>query len=214
MTLELVGGRLIARHLGSSLYTWTSIIGVVLAGISMGNYAGGYIADRFGTRKTMAVLFGLSSVACVLTVASNNLVSNLAWLGNLGWPMRVATHIFLVFLVPSILLGTIAPVVVKRALEYGLSTGRTIGDLYAWGAIGSIAGTFITGFYLIAKIGTIATIWGIGAVLLIMSILYWHRYWLVYVWATIFIASIIAGQFNPGWVRNTHDPKIIYENES
>ena len=31
MVLELVAGRLTARHLGSSLYTWTSIIGVVLA---------------------------------------------------------------------------------------------------------------------------------------------------------------------------------------
>jgi hypothetical protein len=29
MVVELVAGRLIARHLGSSLYTWTSIIGVV-----------------------------------------------------------------------------------------------------------------------------------------------------------------------------------------
>lgn len=41
MVLELVAGRLIARHLGSSLYTWTSIIGIILAGISLGNYLGG-----------------------------------------------------------------------------------------------------------------------------------------------------------------------------
>ena len=46
MVLELVAGRLIARHLGSSLYTWTSVIGVVLAGITIGNYLGGRIADR------------------------------------------------------------------------------------------------------------------------------------------------------------------------
>ncbi len=30
MVVELVAGRLIARHLGSSLYTWTAVIGVVL----------------------------------------------------------------------------------------------------------------------------------------------------------------------------------------
>ncbi|MFA5251569.1 MAG: fused MFS/spermidine synthase, partial [Phycisphaerae bacterium] len=51
MVLELVAGRLIARHLGSSLYTWTSVIGVVLAGITIGNYLGGRIADRFEARK-------------------------------------------------------------------------------------------------------------------------------------------------------------------
>ena len=37
MVVELVAGRIIARFLGSSLYTWTSIIGVVLAGITIGN---------------------------------------------------------------------------------------------------------------------------------------------------------------------------------
>ena len=41
MILELVASRLIARHLGASLYTWTSVIGVVLAGITLGNYVGG-----------------------------------------------------------------------------------------------------------------------------------------------------------------------------
>ena len=223
MILELVGGRLIARNLGSSLYTWTSIIGVVLLGISIGNYCGGRIADRFGTRKTLAMLFGISSVACVLTVASNNLVSTLAWLGDVGWPARVFTHICLVFLFPSILMGTISPIVAKRALQQGLATGRTIGDLYAWAAIGSIAGTFVTGFYLIAKFGTVATVWGVGIVLLVMSILYWHRFWWVYVWAAIFIGSIIAGRFQFKWVESVGtmlflnqqvDSSILYETES
>ena len=35
MVLELVAGRIIAPHVGVSLYTWTSVIGVVLAGISL-----------------------------------------------------------------------------------------------------------------------------------------------------------------------------------
>jgi hypothetical protein len=30
MVLELVASRLIARYLGSSLYTWTAVIGIVL----------------------------------------------------------------------------------------------------------------------------------------------------------------------------------------
>ncbi len=74
MIIELVAGRLIARHLGSSLYTWTSVIGVVLAGITIGNYMGGRIADRFSPRKTLSVLFAAASVACVIIVIGNNLV--------------------------------------------------------------------------------------------------------------------------------------------
>ena len=41
LVLEIVAGRILAPFIGVSLYTWTSIIGIVLAGISLGNYLGG-----------------------------------------------------------------------------------------------------------------------------------------------------------------------------
>jgi hypothetical protein len=41
MALEMVAGRLVTRHLGSSVYGWTSVIAVLLAGLSVGNYLGG-----------------------------------------------------------------------------------------------------------------------------------------------------------------------------
>ena len=36
MVIELLAGRLLAPYIGVSLYTWTSIIGVILAGIALG----------------------------------------------------------------------------------------------------------------------------------------------------------------------------------
>ena len=51
MILELVAGRIIAPYVGVSLYTWTSVIGVVLAGISLGNYLGGVLADRWASLR-------------------------------------------------------------------------------------------------------------------------------------------------------------------
>lgn len=176
MILELVAGRLLAKNLGSSLYTWTSVIGVVLAGITVGNYMGGRIADRFPARKALALLLGISSVACVTTVILNNLVGEWIWLWKLSWPAHVLTQVFLVFMLPSALLGTISPVVAKMALDQGLPTGRTVGDIYACGAAGSIAGTFLAGFYLIAAMGTVAIIWTVAAVLMLMAILYWIRF--------------------------------------
>lgn len=46
MVLEIVVARLLAPYVGVSLYTWTSIIGVILAGLSLGNWLGGVWADR------------------------------------------------------------------------------------------------------------------------------------------------------------------------
>lgn len=223
MVLELVAGRLIARHLGSSLYTWTSVIGVVLAGITIGNYLGGRIADRFHPTKTLSVLFGIASLTCVTTVVLNNLVGGWLFLWYISWPVRVFTHVTLVFLIPSTLLGTISPVVAKMALDRGLPTGRTVGDIYACGAAGSIVGTFLAGFCLIAAMGTIAIIWTIGIVLLLMAILYWARLWVLYLWAVIFIILMTMAMAPVQWAERTSsslalrekpNPNVLYEDET
>jgi len=223
MVLELVASRLIAKHLGSSLYTWTSVIGVVLAGITVGNYLGGRIADRFTARKTLAVLLAISSIACVATVVLNNLVSGWMLLWYFRWPLRVFCHVSLVFFIPSALLGTISPVVAKMALDQGLPTGRTVGDIYAFGAAGSIAGTFLAGFYLIAAMGTIAIIWTVGAALLLIAILHRPRLWGLYLWAAIFFTLMTMAMAPTDWAKDTAaslalrekpDPKILYEDES
>jgi tetratricopeptide (TPR) repeat protein len=126
-------------------------------------------------------------------------------------------------MLPSLLLGMISPVVAKTALDKGLTTGRTVGDIYAFGAAGSILGTFLAGFYLIDLIGTIATIWAVAAVLLLIAILYCARLWALYIWAVIFIASMTMGIAPAKWaesigstlaLRKQKDPSILYETES
>ena len=223
MTLELVASRLVARDLGSSLYTWTSIIGVVLAGISIGNYCGGRIADRHHARRALAVLFGLSSAACVAIVVVNNLVGQWTWLWQLSWPLHVFLHVALVFLLPSTLLGMISPVVAKMALDQGLATGRTVGDIYAWGAAGSIAGTFLAGFFLIATFGTVTIIWSIGAAMLAAALVYWMSCWALHLWGAAFAALATMGMAPVEWatdagvaahLRQRPDPSVIYEDET
>jgi spermidine synthase len=223
MVLELVAARLIARHLGSSLYTWTAVIGVVLAGISLGNYVGGRIADRFVARKALSVLFAISSVTCVVTVIANNLVGEWTLLWHLSWPGRIFTHIFLVFMLPSTLLGTISPVVAKMALDRGLPSGRTVGDIYAWSAVGSIAGTFAAGYYLIPAMGTILIVWTIGGILLLMSILYCVSHWPFLMLAIFFLSAMAIGTGPANWcqaagvalaLREEPDPTLVYRDET
>ena len=50
------------RHLGSSIYGWTSVIGVLLGGLSLGNFLGGKIADQFTSEKQASWLFLVASV--------------------------------------------------------------------------------------------------------------------------------------------------------
>jgi spermidine synthase len=223
MVLELVAGRVIARHLGSSLYTWTTVIGVVLGGITIGYYFGGVIADKFNARKALSALFAIGSAACLITVILNNIIGEWLFLWKLTWPVRVFSHVSLLFLLPSILLGAISPVVAKMALDKGLPQGRTVGDIYAWGAAGSIAGTFAAGFYLIAAIGPVAIIWLVGACLAIMAVLYRKRFWPYYLWLAAFVFMLIIAAAHAQWCQKTGgtlllreaiDPSVIYQAES
>src|SRR5262249_50301322 len=65
MTLELTASRVLAQYLGVSLFTWTGIIGVMLAGTALGNFTGGQLADR--PIRTLAWLAGVAT--WFLTVA-------------------------------------------------------------------------------------------------------------------------------------------------
>lgn len=171
MIVELLAGNVIAGFLGGSLYTWTSVIGVIMAGIAAGNYVGGRLADRFAADRLLGLLFLLSAAACATILRLNGLVG--AALD--GWdvtPGRIAVHVFAVFFVPGGLLGTMSPVIAKMALDRGLATGRTVGSVYAANAAGSIVGTFLTGFYLTPNFPTSRTIWTVAILLSIIGVCY------------------------------------------
>jgi predicted membrane-bound spermidine synthase len=180
MTLELVAGRIIAKHLGHSLQTWTSVICVVLAGITVGNYAGGWIADFMSPRIALAALFFAGSLGAFAIPFINDWVGTWNWKNLLAktgeedysWSNRILLHVTVVFFAPSVLLGLISPVVAKMALELRGAVGRTVGSVYAWGAAGSIAGTYVTGFYLIEAFGMMAVVCGVSIVLVFMGCLF------------------------------------------
>ena len=61
MILELVASRLVARHVGASLSVWTSVIGIMLGGICLGNVLGGRLADRVEPSKAIGPLYALGA---------------------------------------------------------------------------------------------------------------------------------------------------------
>ncbi len=172
MALELTAGRLIARYLGQSLYTWTAIIGVILAGISLGNYAGGRWADRSCSRRTCSVQFLLAAGACLSALATNAWAGQWSVLEACAWPVRIALHVTLVFFVPAAVLGTISPVIARRALAQGAATGATIGKVYAWATAGSILGTVLTGFWLVVLMGASKIVVSVSTVLAAIGLVY------------------------------------------
>ena len=171
MTLELTASRLIGKHVGSSLYTWTSVIGVVLAGITLGNWLGGWLADRFDRGRSLAWMYLLASLSCGSVLWLDQLVGSIPRPESLSWPAWVLTVVALIFLLPALALGATSPLVASMALDRSSKTGSTVGNVYAWGALGSIVGTFLTGFYLIDVWGTRSIIGLTASMLAIMAVI-------------------------------------------
>lgn len=170
MILELVAGRIIAPTVGVSLYTWTSVIGVILAGMSLGNYLGGRLADRFASLRllgTMFLLGGLASLG-VLGIDQLGIVDRVEWHLVAEILLQIATLFFL----PATILGTISPIVVKLAMRDLDRAGTTVGRISAFGTAGSIVGTFATGFWLISAFGTHTVVWGVAVVLGLLGVLF------------------------------------------
>ena len=170
LALEIVGGRILAPAVGNSLYTWTSVIGVVLAGLSIGNYLGGVVADRRPGRATLSYQFLASAIAAgLILVFSRNLTSVAA---PAAWPsaLQVLWLALLLLLLPSILLGTITPMLVKLTLDSLDSTGRVVGRIQAAASLGAILGVFLTGFLLVSTFGTRAIVADLAFALLVLAV--------------------------------------------
>jgi spermidine synthase len=200
MVLELVAGRIIAPYVGVSLYTWTSVIGVVLAGISLGNYLGGRLADRWASLRLLGIVFLAGGLCCFGVLAVDALGNHLPD----GWPIVVQILLLTatLFFIPCGVLGMISPIVAKLAVRDLAETGSTVGKIYASGALGSIVGTFASGFVLISWFGTHSIVWGVALVLLALGLIFLiGSRWRLLLPAALVVAAGAALVANQGWLR-------------
>ena len=170
MVIELVASRLIATRVGVSLHTWTAVIGVFLGGISLGNYVGGRLADRYASSRLLGVILALASLTSLLILWLNNDLHEVGLSPAIPLMVWVVLYVAAVFLLPSALLGCVAPIAVKAGVTDLERTGRTVGAIYAWSSVGSIVGTFVTGFLLIPWLGTKNVILSVACLLLLLAL--------------------------------------------
>jgi len=90
-------------------------------------------------------------------------------IGDLGARLGPLISCVVLFLVPSVFLGTISPFAVRLQARAVTSVGTTAGGLYAVSTAGSIAGTLLTAFYLIVVMGVANIVHGLGLTLLLTA---------------------------------------------
>jgi len=163
LVVEVTAGRISSRMVGNSIYTWTAVIGAVLAGLCLGNELGGRLADRFGARRVLGLALLAGSVSTAATIWSPIPLAVLARDPGDSLPTRVLVGAVVAWLVPAAALGAVTPVLARAAVRRDGRDGGRIGALYAFGTVGAVTGSMLTSPLLVPALG-------IPAALLVVAI--------------------------------------------
>lgn len=139
--------RLLFTGFGVDLTSITVIVSVFMAGLGVGAYFGGRIADKFRTRLLIIFClielgigcFGFVSANLILLVQDALVQSGLAIL-------TFATFLLLIF--PTFLMGATLPILTSFFNRYIANVGESIGTLYFYNTFGAAMGALTTGFIL------------------------------------------------------------------
>jgi hypothetical protein len=169
LVLQLVAGKFLAPFVGSSLETWTSVIGVFLAGIALGNAFGGRLADRYPTPRTLAVLLAVGAVAALWVLAFPLVLAESELHKALPLAARIPVLAAVLCLPAGFVLSLLTPLAIKLGLPDVSHTGRVAGLIFALSTLGCLVGNYVTGFALIPAFPIDALVGAAAGVLAVLS---------------------------------------------
>jgi spermidine synthase len=167
LVLEILAVRLLAPHLGVTLEVTTGVIGTVLAGIALGTWLGGKLADQVDPRRLLGPILVLGGV---LALAVIPIVSLVASMGVSASPQGILLAAGAAFFLPAAVLSAASPTIVKLQLHHLGQTGSVVGRYSAIGTAGAILGSFLTGFVLVAALPTRPIIIALGLGLILVGL--------------------------------------------
>jgi spermidine synthase len=171
MILEIVGSRILAPYLGTSIFVWTSLIGIILGSLSFGYYKGGKIADSDPNYRTFSLIILSAALFLGITTVLQGVVLNLIENSLSDIRMGAILSALILFAPTSALLGMVSPYAARLAIKSLEASGSTVGTLYAISTAGSILGTFVAGFFLISFFGSIQILRILAVILFATAIL-------------------------------------------
>jgi hypothetical protein len=150
MELEVLGVRVLAPYFGSAVYVvMGSVIGVFLLSLSAGYMLGGWLSRKANSKRALGInLMVAGGWLCAMPFFIEPVCDGIFNVGlDEKWGSLLAA--FVLFGVPTLLLGTVSPTAVRwltrRASDSGLNTGLVL----ALSTVASFAGCVVTAFYLV-----------------------------------------------------------------
>lgn len=176
MIFEIVGSRILGPYIGTSIFVWTSLIGIILGSLSLGYWLGGIVADRKPNYTQLAWIILIAAFFIGISISGKDFLLSLMARNFTGIRIQAIISTLVLFAPASVMLGMVTPYAVRLKIKDIQTTGKTVGNLYAISTIGSIIGTFLAGFVLIPFFGSTNILYFIAGLLSLTAILVFLMY--------------------------------------
>jgi spermidine synthase len=165
---QVVWQRLLVFYTGSDTVSISLIVSAFMTGLGIGYLVGGSLADRSSPKQNLRFFVGAELGIMFFALFSKTILYDLLYQSNnlpTDQPLAVYAIVFSIVLVPTFLMGVSLPVL-SRAFRFGDMEQQShyISLLYFINTLGAAVGAFVTGFFLVRRIGFDNAIW-VGAVM-------------------------------------------------
>ncbi len=167
MSVELLGGRVLAPYFGSSVYVWGSIITVFMLSLSLGYLWGGRLSSRPPSPRLYAAFFLTAAFLClpIVYLADWTMTAVFSAIEDPRYGSLLSA--VLLYFLPICVMGMVSPYSIRLLVSTEQHSGRMAGLLYFVSTIGSALGTLATSFYFVLWFDINIIMWGIMTVLVL-----------------------------------------------
>jgi spermidine synthase len=165
LALEVLWTRMLAEGTGSSIYIFTAILAIFLAGIAIGS---ALYRRRYSPRRDRAGTLGLC-LAGVGVLAQLTVVLGSGMVGSRAGTVPFLVRTAVVLLPATILMGYAFPLAGRLITPSARAAGGSVGLLYAANTAGSILGAFSAAFILAGTLGTNGSVLLLGGLNLLLG---------------------------------------------
>lgn len=177
LVYEVVWMRMLTLVFGATSFATSAILSVFFAGLALGSFLFGRVADRSRNPLALYALLeaGVGLFAFLLPVLLTGVTATYVALArqfDFGfYPLSLVRLVLavLVLIVPATLMGGTLPVIVKCLARGKEQLGLDVGQLYAINTFGAVLGAVASGFFLILLVGVRETAYLAGVVNLLVA---------------------------------------------
>jgi spermidine synthase len=186
---EVLWTRMMGLVFGHTVFAITTVLAAFMAGLGLGSYLFGRMADRHAHPLRLYGLLEIGiGIYAFLTPALFSKAEAIyiplrqsLQLSFFAFSLSQFLLIFLILLIPTTLMGATLPVLTRFFVHEIHALGGQVGRLYALNTFGAVLGTYAAGFHLIPILGVRTTLLlaavanvGIGTLAVVFD-RHWHQ---------------------------------------